>query len=52
MQELFDLRLARSGPDLWPMLETLYGAQPDYPAFRTALLTALRKGVGRAARRR
>ncbi|MBK8440613.1 MAG: alpha-amylase [Rhodobacter sp.] len=43
-QELFDLRLARSGPDLWPMLETLYGARPDYLAFRKALLTALRKG--------
>ena len=40
---LFDLRLARSAPDLWPMLEALYGARPDYPAFREALLKALRK---------
>jgi amylosucrase len=31
---LFDLRLARSAPDLWPMLDQLYGARPDYAAFR------------------
>jgi amylosucrase len=47
---IFDLRLARSAPDLWPMLETLYGDHPDYPAFRAALLKALRKGwAGRPA---
>ncbi len=41
---LFDLRLQRSAPDLWPMLDALYGAHPDYSAFREALLKALRKG--------
>ena len=41
---IFDLRLARSAPDLWPMLEVLYGARPDYDAFRDALLKVLRKG--------
>ena len=40
---LFDLRLARSAPDLWPMLDQLYGARPDYAAFRAALLKAMRK---------
>jgi amylosucrase len=40
---LFDLRLARSAPDLWPMLDQLYGARPDYAAFRAALVKALRK---------
>ncbi|MBE2277934.1 MAG: alpha-amylase [Rhodobacteraceae bacterium] len=42
-EEIFALRLARSAPDLWPMLETLYGGHPDYAAFRTRLLKALRK---------
>lgn len=42
--QLFDLRLARSAPDLFPMLEALYGARPDYPAFRDKLVKALRKG--------
>ena len=42
--DIFDLRLARSAPDLWPMLEALYGARPDYPAFRAQLLKTLRKG--------
>jgi amylosucrase len=42
--EVLDLRLARSAPDLFPMLEALYGARPDYPAFREKLLKALRKG--------
>ena len=41
---LFELRLQRSAPDLWPMLDALYGARPDYPAFRESLLRALRKG--------
>ena len=42
--EVFELRLARSAPDLFPMLEALYGARSDYPAFRDRLLKALRKG--------
>ena len=42
--QLFDLRLARSAPDLFPMLEALYGARADYPAFRDKLVKALRKG--------
>lgn len=39
---LFNLRMDRSAPDLWPMLEALYGARPEYPSFRDALLAALR----------
>lgn len=42
--EMFELRLARSATDLFPMLEALYGARPDYPAFRDKLVKALRKG--------
>lgn len=42
--EIFTLRLDRSAPDLWPMLESLYGQRADYPAFRTALLQVLRQG--------
>jgi amylosucrase len=42
--ELFELRLARSSPDLFPMLESLYGARPDYPAVRDKLVKALRRG--------
>jgi amylosucrase len=41
---LFDLRLRRSEADLFGMLEPLYGQRPDYPAFRDALLDALRRG--------
>lgn len=41
---LFDLRLARSARDLFPMLESLYGARPDYPVFRDRLVKALKKG--------
>lgn len=41
---IFELRLARSAPDLFPMLEVLYGAHPDYAAFRDKLVKALRKG--------
>jgi amylosucrase len=44
VDEIFDLRLARSAPDLWPMLDALYGQHPGYPAFREALLAALRAG--------
>ena len=39
--EIFTLRLHRSAPDLWPMLETLYGAHPEYGSFRERLLNAL-----------
>lgn len=42
--EVFDLRLARSAPDLFPMLEALYGTHQDYPAFRDKLVKALKKG--------
>jgi amylosucrase len=42
--EIFDLRLARSAPDLFPMLEALYGARVDYAAFHDKLVKALRKG--------
>jgi amylosucrase len=42
--EIFDLRLARSAPDLWPMLEALYGQRTDYAEFRIALLKVLKKG--------
>ncbi len=42
--DIFDLRLARSAPDLFPMLEALYGARADYPAFRDRLVKTLRKG--------
>jgi amylosucrase len=42
--DIFDLRLARSSPDLFPMLEALYGAHPDYARFRDRLVKALRKG--------
>jgi amylosucrase len=42
-RDIFDLRLARSAPDLFPMLEALYGARPDYATFRDALVKVLRK---------
>jgi len=41
--DVFALRLARSAPDLWPMLDALYGHRPDYPAFRRNLLATLRR---------
>jgi len=41
--DIFDLRLARSAPDLWPMLEALYGQRAEYGGFRDALLKAMRK---------
>lgn len=40
---LFEMRLQRSAADLWPMLDRLYGAHPDYPAMRDDLLAAMRK---------
>jgi amylosucrase len=42
--EVFDLRLARSAPDLFPMLEALYGSHRDYPSFQEKLVKVLRKG--------
>ena len=42
--EIFTLRLARSAPDLWPMLEAIYGRHPAYDSFRDKLLAALKKG--------
>ncbi len=42
--DAFDLRLARSAADLWPMLDTLYGDHLIHPDFRAQLLAALRKG--------
>jgi amylosucrase len=42
--DLFDLRLERSAPDLWPMLQGLYGHLPDYPVFQARLLKVLKKG--------
>jgi amylosucrase len=41
--DIFDLRLARSAPDLWPMLEALYADHPGYAAFCKALEKAMRK---------
>lgn len=41
--DIFALRLDRSAPDLWPMLEALYGQHPAYPDVRDALLKAMRK---------
>ena len=41
--EIFALRLARSAPDLWPMLDGLYGHLPTYDVFRERLLKALHK---------
>ncbi|HBU15795.1 MAG TPA: alpha-amylase [Gemmobacter sp.] len=41
--EVFALRLARSGPDLWPMLQALYGHRADYAKFCDRLKTLLRK---------
>ncbi|MCU0899628.1 MAG: alpha-amylase, partial [Cypionkella sp.] len=41
--EIFALRLDRSAPDLWPMLELLYGRHPEFDAFRKTLLKTLKK---------
>ena len=40
--EIFTLRHNRSAPDLWPMLEALYGQHPGYDGFRDRLLATLR----------
>ncbi|MBC7479277.1 MAG: alpha-amylase family protein [Pseudorhodobacter sp.] len=42
--EVFALRLDRSAPDLWPMLDAVYGAGADYDGFKLRLVQALRKG--------
>ena len=41
--DIFALRLERSAPDLWPMLDALYSHRPDYADFRAALLKSLKK---------
>ncbi|THD83698.1 alpha-amylase [Aliigemmobacter aestuarii] len=41
--EVFALRLERSAPDLWPMLEQLYGHREDFAGFREALMDCLRR---------
>lgn len=38
---IFHLRMARSAPDLWPMLEAVYGHHPDYAQFCGDLTAAL-----------
>lgn len=42
--DIFDLRMVRSAPDLWPMLQALYGHHADYAGFCDRLVAALRKG--------
>ena len=42
--QIFALRLARSAPDLWPMLDALYGQRPDYETFKASLISVLRDG--------
>ncbi|WP_235755490.1 amylosucrase [Paracoccus salsus] len=39
---IFDMRLARSAPDLWPMLQRLYGERADYAEFCAQLEQTLR----------
>ena len=39
---IFDLRLARSEGDLWPMLTRLYGAHPGFEVFRKNLMREMR----------
>ncbi len=34
---MLDLRMTRSAADLWPMLDALYGAHPQFQTFLTAL---------------
>ncbi len=38
---IFKMRLARSAPDLWPMLDALYGAHPAYSGFCQNLTEAM-----------
>ena len=46
--DLYDLRMARSAPDLWPMLARIYGGHPDHDR----MVTELRDEMARAARAR
>lgn len=41
--EIFTLRLNRSAPDLWPMLDAVYGHRDDYAVFSDAVLATLRR---------
>ncbi len=41
--DLYELRHQRSHGDLWPMLERLYGAHPDFARFRAGLEGAMRR---------
>lgn len=41
--EIFEMRLARSADDLWPMLDRLYGQHPAYAGFRADLEVAMRR---------
>lgn len=43
LKDIFDLRLARSAGDLWPMLEALYGADPGYGEMLDALRAEMRR---------
>jgi amylosucrase len=42
--DILALRLNRSAPDLWPMLEAVYGRTADYDGFRQRLLRVLAEG--------
>lgn len=41
--DIFELRLARSANDLWPMLDALYGADARYATMRETLLSEMRR---------
>ena len=41
--DIFDLRMQRSAPDLWPMLERLYAAAPGYAQMCDDLRTEMRR---------
>jgi amylosucrase len=43
IKDIFDLRLKRSASDIWPMLDKLYGAHPDYADMRAALREEMRR---------
>lgn len=42
--DVFALRLARSAPDLWPMLEALYASHPLFDGLKDRLTASLRRG--------
>lgn len=48
--KLLDMRLARSAPDLWPMLESLYEKRTDFEDFKAALLKAIGDGWSKRPR--